>query len=128
MVKDAVSKGASVRVGGHPIGETGQFYAPTVLTNVTREMQIWKEEVFGPVRFRTTDHNDRALGDADRSVFGRSPSSSFDQRLRFRIGIERVLTQHGTRRINRIAFRNRNVVDQRLCLDLHEPISTVRRR
>ncbi len=49
-VADAVAKGARVLVGGrrNPDYE-GLFYEPTVLTNVTHDMQIMTEETFGPV-------------------------------------------------------------------------------
>ncbi len=54
-VADAVSKGATVVVGGSKIGE--RFYTPTVLANVTGDMLCAKEETFGPVapvfRFKT---------------------------------------------------------------------------
>ena len=46
-VADAVSKGATVVVGGSRIGE--RFYTPTVLANVTSEMLCAREETFGPV-------------------------------------------------------------------------------
>ena len=48
-VKDATSHGAKVVVGGkrHALG--GRFYEPTVLANVTADMQIFREETFGPV-------------------------------------------------------------------------------
>jgi succinate-semialdehyde dehydrogenase/glutarate-semialdehyde dehydrogenase len=58
-VADAVSKGATVVVGGSrlagPLGE--RFYTPTVLANVTSDMLCAREETFGPVapvfRFKT---------------------------------------------------------------------------
>ena len=48
-VRDAVEKGASVVTGGkrHALG--GTFYEPTVLTGVTSEMKVAREETFGPV-------------------------------------------------------------------------------
>lgn len=50
QVADAVARGAKVIIGGRrPVGLQGAYYLPTVLTNVTREMRVWKEEVFGPV-------------------------------------------------------------------------------
>ncbi len=58
-IADATSKGARVIVGGarHALG--GRFFEPTVLTGVTSEMAIAREETFGPVaplfRFRTED-------------------------------------------------------------------------
>jgi succinate-semialdehyde dehydrogenase/glutarate-semialdehyde dehydrogenase len=58
-VQDALSKGASAVVGGkrHALGQT--FFEPTVLVNVTRDMQVASEETFGPVaplfRFKTEE-------------------------------------------------------------------------
>jgi succinate-semialdehyde dehydrogenase / glutarate-semialdehyde dehydrogenase len=52
-VSDAVGKGASVVLGGERLtGErydAGTFFAPTVLTDVTPEMLIYREETFGPI-------------------------------------------------------------------------------
>lgn len=45
-VKDAVSKGAKLLTGGT---YEGRVYRPTVLTNITKEMQVYSEETFGPV-------------------------------------------------------------------------------
>lgn len=50
MVKDAVSKGAKVVMGGYPIDSLeGFYYAPTILTNVSDECQVANTEIFGPV-------------------------------------------------------------------------------
>ena len=53
LVQSAVQQGAKVATGGGPLKEgayaKGYFYAPTVLVNVTEEMQISREEIFGPV-------------------------------------------------------------------------------
>ena len=49
-VKDAQEKGAKVLVGGEKLPDLGPaFYAPTVLTGMTNEMQLAHEETFGPV-------------------------------------------------------------------------------
>lgn len=48
-VEDAVSKGAKVRVGGKRPDGPGWFYPPTVLTDITPDMNLYHEEVFGPV-------------------------------------------------------------------------------
>lgn len=59
LLKDAVSKGAKVLLGGkrHSLGMT--FYEPTVVGDVNNEMRISREEVFGPVapllRFKTEE-------------------------------------------------------------------------
>src|SRR5438067_13654437 len=58
-VADAIARGARAAVGGkrHALG--GTFYEPTVLTDVTADMKIFREETFGPIapliRFRTDD-------------------------------------------------------------------------
>jgi acyl-CoA reductase-like NAD-dependent aldehyde dehydrogenase len=50
LVDDAVKKGAVIRMGGRRNrGLGGNFFEPTVLTGVTREMAIAQEETFGPV-------------------------------------------------------------------------------
>jgi acyl-CoA reductase-like NAD-dependent aldehyde dehydrogenase len=49
QVKDAVSKGASVLCGGNAIKAAGNYFEPTVLVNVTHEMDLMKEESFGPI-------------------------------------------------------------------------------
>jgi succinate-semialdehyde dehydrogenase / glutarate-semialdehyde dehydrogenase len=49
QVEDAVSKGATLHVGGEIVSERGAYFAPTVLTDVTQEMRAYHEELFGPV-------------------------------------------------------------------------------
>jgi len=60
LVADAVEKGARVLIGGgaHPRG--GNFFAPTLLSDVTVAMQVAKEEIFGPVAplFRFDDEEE----------------------------------------------------------------------
>jgi len=48
-VKDAVARGAKVLTGGHPKVDGGRFYEPTVVVDVNHEMQLMREETFGPV-------------------------------------------------------------------------------
>jgi succinate-semialdehyde dehydrogenase / glutarate-semialdehyde dehydrogenase len=48
-VDDAVGKGAKALVGGKRPEGPGWFYPPTVLTNITPDMNMYHEEVFGPV-------------------------------------------------------------------------------
>ncbi|MEM7173319.1 MAG: NADP-dependent succinate-semialdehyde dehydrogenase [Pseudomonadota bacterium] len=48
-VADAVAKGAKVAVGGERHALGGSFFQPTVLTGVTTDMKVTKEETFGPV-------------------------------------------------------------------------------
>ncbi len=50
QVKDAIKKGAKAITGGKvPNKLKGAYYEPTLLTNITRNMRVWTEEVFGPV-------------------------------------------------------------------------------
>ncbi|KAJ3072060.1 Meiotic Sister-Chromatid recombination aldehyde dehydrogenase [Podochytrium sp. JEL0797] len=53
LLEDAVSKGAKIQCGGklfkHPKFPNGQYFEPTILTNVTPAMKIHHQEVFGPV-------------------------------------------------------------------------------
>ena len=51
LVRDAVEKGAVVECGGKRPDDKkdGYYFLPTVLTNVTRDMKVFHEEVFGPI-------------------------------------------------------------------------------
>lgn len=53
QVEDARNKGVNVVCGGKKPEDTslnaGYYYLPTILTNVTKDMQVFREEVFGPV-------------------------------------------------------------------------------
>jgi succinate-semialdehyde dehydrogenase / glutarate-semialdehyde dehydrogenase len=48
LVADAVARGAQVVLGTPPDGST-RLVAPVVLAGITSEMQLWREEIFGPV-------------------------------------------------------------------------------
>lgn len=48
LVADATSKGAELVLGGKRTG-TGYFFEPTILLNVTSDMRVYREEVFGPI-------------------------------------------------------------------------------
>jgi acyl-CoA reductase-like NAD-dependent aldehyde dehydrogenase len=51
LVADAVKNGAKIEIGGgrNPTCQKGQFFSPTVITNVSQSMRIVQEECFGPV-------------------------------------------------------------------------------
>lgn len=49
LVEDAKAGGATVRCGGKRIGTSGQFYEPTVLTDIAPEARVLREEPFGPI-------------------------------------------------------------------------------
>ncbi len=48
-IADATDKGAAVRLGGKPHALGGTFFEPTILTGVTSDMAVAREETFGPV-------------------------------------------------------------------------------
>jgi succinate-semialdehyde dehydrogenase/glutarate-semialdehyde dehydrogenase len=68
-VADALAKGAKVVIGGKRSALGGSFYEPTVLTDVTTDMMITREETFGPVaplyRFKTEDEAIRMANDTE---------------------------------------------------------------
>jgi len=70
-VKDAVDKGAKVLVGGERPQQDGWWYPPTLVTDITEEMDVYLEEVFGPVAlvFRASDIDD-AVRIANATRFG----------------------------------------------------------
>lgn len=49
FVTDAVSKGATVVCGGKASDKAGYYFEPTVLSGVTSEMNVYKNEIFGPI-------------------------------------------------------------------------------
>ena len=68
-IADAIENGASIALGGkrHELG--GNFFQPTILTNVTQKMKVAREETFGPVAplfsFRTEDEVIRYANDTE---------------------------------------------------------------
>jgi succinate-semialdehyde dehydrogenase/glutarate-semialdehyde dehydrogenase len=75
-VQKTIQAGAKVLTGGKPLDRPGNFYAPTVLTNIPEGSPAHKEELFGPVAsvFRAKDVND-AIRIANDSRFGLGASA-----------------------------------------------------
>jgi succinate-semialdehyde dehydrogenase/glutarate-semialdehyde dehydrogenase len=70
-VQDAVDKGATVVVGGQRPDGPGWFYPATVLSGITPEMDLYAEEVFGPVAaLFTVQSLDEALEIANSHPYG----------------------------------------------------------
>jgi succinate-semialdehyde dehydrogenase/glutarate-semialdehyde dehydrogenase len=70
LIADAVAKGAQIRTGGKRIGNSGNFFEPTVLTGVTPEMRVMNEEPFGPLAlFSRYDTFDEIVTEANRLDF-----------------------------------------------------------
>ncbi len=71
LVADAVDKGATVLCGGERPDGPGWFYPPTVLTGVTTDMRLYREEAFGPVApVFVVDGIDEAIEVANGTDFG----------------------------------------------------------
>ena len=71
FIEDAVARGASVAAGGARSSLGGNFVEPTILTDVSTDMRVFREEIFGPVaplfRFSTEDE---AIAMANDTEFG----------------------------------------------------------
>jgi acyl-CoA reductase-like NAD-dependent aldehyde dehydrogenase len=92
QVEDAKARGARVLAGGTRLPELGvNFYAPTVLADVTHDMRIMREETFGPVLpMMAFEDDDEAVRLANDSEYGLAASvwtrdSKRGQRLARRI-------------------------------------------
>lgn len=73
FVEDAKANGARVLAGGESLG--GNFYAPTVLTDVTPAARVYREEVFGPVVYiQVVDSLDEAVEQANDTEYGLNAS------------------------------------------------------
>jgi len=71
LVKDALGKGATAVVGGEAAEGAGYFYKPTVLSDVSDEAEILREEVFGPVApVASFSDEEEAVAAANRTEYG----------------------------------------------------------
>jgi succinate-semialdehyde dehydrogenase / glutarate-semialdehyde dehydrogenase len=75
-VQKTIKAGAKLLTGGHPLQRPGNFYAPTVLTNIPKNSPAYGEEFFGPVAsvFRVKDQ-DEAIRLANDVRFGLGASA-----------------------------------------------------
>ena len=71
LVKATVEAGATVALGGAPSELGGNYYQPTILTNVTPDMAVFRNEIFGPVAPVTIFHTEEeAIAMANDTEFG----------------------------------------------------------
>ena len=71
LVEDAVERGARTLVGGQPRDGAGYFYEPTVLTEISEDARLLKEELFGPVApVKSFAGEDEAVAAANATEFG----------------------------------------------------------
>ena len=92
LVSDAVSKGATVAVGGVAPDGPGHFYPATVLADVPASARIFKEEVFGPVApvigFDTEEEGIAAANDTQYGLAAYIYTKGLDRALRVAEAIE----------------------------------------
>jgi succinate-semialdehyde dehydrogenase/glutarate-semialdehyde dehydrogenase len=75
QVQDSIAMGARLITGGHRIDGPGNYYAPTVLADVTRDMPVFNQETFGPVMAIVKAHGaQEAIELADASQYGLAAS------------------------------------------------------
>jgi acyl-CoA reductase-like NAD-dependent aldehyde dehydrogenase len=71
QVEDARNKGGRILAGGQPVKRDGFFYEPTIISNVNHEMEVVKEEVFGPAApIIIVNNEEEAVREANNSEFG----------------------------------------------------------
>lgn len=102
-VNDAITHGATALTGGSRLNTKGMFYPPTILTNVTRDMKVMRDETFGPVlplmTFRTEAE---AIKLANDSPFGLTASVWTTDVSRGRKIAEQI--QAGTVMVNEVVY------------------------
>src|SRR5918996_1695958 len=71
QVDDAKNKDGKILTGGNSVQGDGYFYEPTIVSNVTHNMKIVREEVFGPAApIIVVNNEDEAVAEANNSEFG----------------------------------------------------------
>jgi succinate-semialdehyde dehydrogenase / glutarate-semialdehyde dehydrogenase len=71
FTEDAMTQGAKVLAGGERIGSTGNFFAPTVLSDVPLSAKVFNDEPFGPMAaVRGFDTLDEAITECNRLPYG----------------------------------------------------------
>ena len=82
LLADAQAKGAKLATGGDRVGSSGNFFAPTVLTDVPLNAELFNSEPFGPVAaIRGFDTLEEAIAEANRLPYGLA-SYAFTQSIK----------------------------------------------
>ncbi|OQD85125.1 hypothetical protein PENANT_c011G07769 [Penicillium antarcticum] len=72
LVEDAVQRGGQIAIGGQRRPDLGSnFFEPTIITNVSTDMRVVNEEIFGPVApIFSFDTEDQVISESNKSDFG----------------------------------------------------------
>ena len=71
LVHDAWQRGATVALGGERLGQCGNFWSPTVLTDVPTDAEVFNEEPFGPIAaVQSFSSIEEAIKEANRLPYG----------------------------------------------------------
>lgn len=94
QVDDAIQKGAKVICGGKRLElDNGNYYLPTILTNITKDMKVYNEEVFGPVipiiKFKTLEE---AINLANDTEYGLGGYVYTSDKLKFDMVVKKLKT------------------------------------
>lgn len=94
QVADAIKKGAIVLCGGKRLENTnGNYYLPTILTNITKDMKVYTEEVFGPViPIMTFNTIEEAIEIANDTQYGLGGYVYTKSKKKFDIVVKRLKT------------------------------------
>ena len=100
LLKDALDKGATLITGGSTNGASELSYNPTVITDVSSDMDIASEEIFGPIAtiFTFKDEAD-VIRQANDTIYGLAAyfySSSYARSWRVTEGLEYGIIGHNT--------------------------------
>jgi succinate-semialdehyde dehydrogenase/glutarate-semialdehyde dehydrogenase len=104
QIKDAITKGAKLAIGGKRIGKKGFFFEPTVLLDVTPQMKIAQEETFGPIapvfRFTTEAEALRLANDSEYGLSAYFYSSDISRAWRITESLEYGMVGVNTARLS----------------------------
>ena len=71
LLDDALTHGATLLAGGARLGHVGNFFAPTVLSNVSSKSKLFNQEPFGPIAaIQAFDSIESVIAEANRLPFG----------------------------------------------------------
>ncbi|XP_010137188.1 PREDICTED: retinal dehydrogenase 1 isoform X2 [Buceros rhinoceros silvestris] len=92
LIESGKKEGAKLECGGGPWGDKGYFIQPTVFSNVTDDMRIAKEEIFGPVqqimKFKTVDEVIKRANNTNYGLAAAVFTKDIDKALTFAAALQ----------------------------------------